>query len=241
MVSRLHPFYLTCCIKDSNIELYLSTFEKILCAKDEKQFVFTFVVPCVSRTPVSSYTIILQSNQVSDFRKFVCSLFPKVILFDFISTVAGVVPCGGRKKSPVHHHSPGYISFIYFFFIIEEGGGRMLPRKLQCCIWRDSIKPIKPCDCGTPCDFSLILTLFCILSMGLSNMEQQRLVGILIACFVSCTGFSLTHLPEVSISHVMPNLGQMLYFNSSFVVQDGLKMYLWHKEPFISGQILLST
>ena len=38
-----------------------------------------------------------QSNRVSDFRDFVCSLFPKAILY---STVAGVVPHGGRKKSP---------------------------------------------------------------------------------------------------------------------------------------------
>ena len=30
----------------------------------------------------------------------------------FYSTVACVVPCGGRKKSlPVHHHSAGYILF----------------------------------------------------------------------------------------------------------------------------------
>ena len=43
-----------------------------------------------------------QSNQVSDFRDFVWSLFPKAILFDFFfsSSVAGVVPCGGRRKSP---------------------------------------------------------------------------------------------------------------------------------------------
>ena len=42
-----------------------------------------------------------ESNRVSDFRDFVCSLFPKAILFYFYySTVAGVVPYGGRKKSP---------------------------------------------------------------------------------------------------------------------------------------------
>ena len=42
-----------------------------------------------------------QSNRVPDFRNFVCSLFPKAIPFDFhfCSTVAGVVPCGDRKKS----------------------------------------------------------------------------------------------------------------------------------------------
>ena len=40
-----------------------------------------------------------QSNRVSDFRKFVCSLFQKAILFLllFYSTVAGVVLCGGRR------------------------------------------------------------------------------------------------------------------------------------------------
>ena len=41
-----------------------------------------------------------QSNRVYDFRNFVCSLFPKAILFYFYFIVAGVVPCGGRKKSP---------------------------------------------------------------------------------------------------------------------------------------------
>ena len=43
-----------------------------------------------------------QLNRVSDFRDFVFSMFPKAILFllVFYSTVAGVVPCGGRKKSP---------------------------------------------------------------------------------------------------------------------------------------------
>ena len=45
-----------------------------------------------------------QSNQVSDFRDFVCSLFPKakgnLFLLLFYSTVAFVVPFGGRKKSP---------------------------------------------------------------------------------------------------------------------------------------------
>ena len=40
-----------------------------------------------------------QSKRVSDFRDFVCSSFPKAILFDFLfySTVAGVVPCGSRS------------------------------------------------------------------------------------------------------------------------------------------------
>ena len=37
------------------------------------------------------------------FRDFVCSLFPQAFffLFLFYSTVAGVVPCGGRKKFPL--------------------------------------------------------------------------------------------------------------------------------------------
>ena len=42
-----------------------------------------------------------QSNRVSDFRNFVCSLFPMAILFYFYFTV------GGRKKLPLHHHSAG--------------------------------------------------------------------------------------------------------------------------------------
>ena len=43
-----------------------------------------------------------QLNRVSDFHDFVWSLFPKAILFWplFYSTVAGVMPYGGRKKSP---------------------------------------------------------------------------------------------------------------------------------------------
>ena len=43
-----------------------------------------------------------QSNLVSDFRDFMCYLFSKAIffLFLFYSTVAGVVACGGCKKSP---------------------------------------------------------------------------------------------------------------------------------------------
>ena len=39
--------------------------------------------------------------------------FPKTILFLllFYSTVAGVVPCGGRTKSPVHHQ----VQVIFYF------------------------------------------------------------------------------------------------------------------------------
>ena len=42
-----------------------------------------------------------QSNRVSDFGDFVCSLFPKAVFFLllFYTPVADVVPCGGRKKS----------------------------------------------------------------------------------------------------------------------------------------------
>ena len=50
------------------------------------------------------------SNRVSDFRDFCVSKGNPFLLL-FYSTVAGVVPCGGRKKSPVHHHSAGYILF----------------------------------------------------------------------------------------------------------------------------------
>ena len=46
-----------------------------------------------------------KSNRVSDFRDCMCSLFPKAILFLllFYSTLAhaGVVLCGGLKKSPL--------------------------------------------------------------------------------------------------------------------------------------------
>ena len=53
-----------------------------------------------------------QSNRVSDFRDFVCSLFPKAVLFDFYFTlVAGVVPLAVVKSLPVHNHSAGYILF----------------------------------------------------------------------------------------------------------------------------------
>ena len=64
-----------------------------------------------------------QSNRVSRFRDFVRSWLPKPILYDiFYSTVAGVVPCGGRKVSPyiiivqvlfyflwAHYAYPGYV------------------------------------------------------------------------------------------------------------------------------------
>ena len=36
---------------------------------------------------------------------------PWLFLVLFYSIVAGVVSCGGRKKSPVHHHGAGYILF----------------------------------------------------------------------------------------------------------------------------------
>ena len=65
--------------------------------------------------------IAFQSNIVSDFPDFVCSLFPKAILFDlFYSTIAGVVPCGSCKMSPLHHHSVGCILFpLGFLFDLD--------------------------------------------------------------------------------------------------------------------------
>ena len=46
----------------------------------------------------ASQTTVLHMKRLSqtDFRNFMCSLFPKAIIFDpyFCSTVAGVVPCG---------------------------------------------------------------------------------------------------------------------------------------------------
>ena len=43
-----------------------------------------------------------QSSRVINVRDFVCSLLPKAVLFCllFYSNVAGVVTCGGSKKSP---------------------------------------------------------------------------------------------------------------------------------------------
>ena len=54
-----------------------------------------------------------QSNRVSDFRDFVCSLFPKAILFDFYFIQLYLVLCrvAAVKSLPVHHHSAGYILF----------------------------------------------------------------------------------------------------------------------------------
>ena len=59
-----------------------------------------------------------QSNRVSDFRDFLCSLFPKAILFDFYFTLLQLVFCrvAAVKSLPVHHLSAGYI-YIYFFFL----------------------------------------------------------------------------------------------------------------------------
>ena len=56
------------------------------------------------------------------------------------------------KNLAVHHHSAGYILFplgllspSWLFWksntALAGAGGRMQPRKLQCCIWRNSIKP----------------------------------------------------------------------------------------------------
>ena len=54
-----------------------------------------------------------QSNRVSDFRDFVCSLFSKAILFYFYFTLLSQVLCrvAAVKSLPVHHHSAGYILF----------------------------------------------------------------------------------------------------------------------------------
>ena len=52
----------------------------------------------------ASQTTVLHMKRLNQteppiFVNFVCSSFPKAILFYlFYSTVAGVVPCGGRKK-----------------------------------------------------------------------------------------------------------------------------------------------
>ena len=56
-----------------------------------------------------------EKSRVSDFRDFVCSLFPKAIIFWllFYSTVAGVVLCGGRKKSPRTSSLAGYTLFPF--------------------------------------------------------------------------------------------------------------------------------
>ena len=51
-----------------------------------------------------------QSNRVSDvcdFVFFVSKGNPFLLLF--YTTIAGVVPCGGRKSLTAHHHSAGYI------------------------------------------------------------------------------------------------------------------------------------
>ena len=62
-----------------------------------------------------------------------CSLFPSAILFDiFYSTVAGVVPCGGRKKSPRNHPSAGY--FISFG-IIEPILVNLKIEQLKLALW----------------------------------------------------------------------------------------------------------
>ena len=42
---------------------------------------------------------------------FVSKANPFFFLLLFYSTVDGIAPCGGRKKSPVHHHSACYILF----------------------------------------------------------------------------------------------------------------------------------
>ena len=89
-----------------------------------------------------------------DFRDFVFSLFPKTIFFFlllFYSTVTGVVPCGGVKSLPVHHHSADYIlfplgslspSWLFWKSNTAYAGARrrMHPRKLQYCVWWHSIK-----------------------------------------------------------------------------------------------------
>ena len=54
-----------------------------------------------------------QSNWVSEFCDFVCSLFPNSILFDFYFTLLSLALCRAAavKSLPVHHYSAGYILF----------------------------------------------------------------------------------------------------------------------------------
>ena len=54
---------------------------------------------------------VTRSNRFSDFRDFVCSLFPKAILFYFYFILLQLVLCrvAAVKSLPVHHHS--YILF----------------------------------------------------------------------------------------------------------------------------------
>ena len=54
----------------------------------------------VRMQPRKLVLLVKRPNQ-TDFRNFVCSLFPMAILFYFYFTV------GGRKKLPLHHHSAG--------------------------------------------------------------------------------------------------------------------------------------
>ena len=92
----------------------------------------------VKLLPVIERLIWRDSNKPSLLFPWCCVFFvskgnPFRLLF--YSTVAGVVPCGGRKSLPVHHHSAGYI-FYFRFSRRWGGGGIMQPCKLRCYIWK---------------------------------------------------------------------------------------------------------
>ena len=78
-------------------------------------------------------------------------------------------PVAAVKSLPVHHHSSGYVLFplgslspSWLFCksntTLANARMRMNPRKLQCCIWRDSIKP------------SLRFSWFCVFFVSEGNL-----------------------------------------------------------------------
>ena len=71
-----------------------------------------------------------QSDRVSYFRFLELFLASKGSSFRtyFIFTAAGVVPCGDRKRLPVHHYNAGYIfcSFGIIGLILSQFENRVL-------------------------------------------------------------------------------------------------------------------
>ena len=61
----------------------------------------------------------LNNTEFAIFISLMKSLFPRDLTNQnlFIFTTAGIVPCGGRKTSPVHYLSAGYI--FWSFEIVE--------------------------------------------------------------------------------------------------------------------------